>query len=115
MNFEALLSKGGPWERAEIVGDALLLQGDCREILPTLPQFDLILTDPPYTHPGLFEFAIAMAMRRESLRSKAPPCPACGEAHQIQLTGYHFQFPETEWRCRMCSTKYEAIIPLEES
>jgi len=31
-----------------VVGNAELWHGDCREILPTLPNFDLILTDPPY-------------------------------------------------------------------
>ena len=31
-----------------IIGNAELWHGDCREILPALPQFDLILTDPPY-------------------------------------------------------------------
>lgn len=31
-----------------VIGEAELWHGDCREILPTLPQFDLILTDPPY-------------------------------------------------------------------
>src|SRR5271154_6973796 len=25
-----------------------IYHGDCREILPTLPKFDLLLTDPPY-------------------------------------------------------------------
>ena len=30
------------------IGNAELWHGDCIEILPTLPQFDLILTDPPY-------------------------------------------------------------------
>lgn len=30
------------------IGSAELWHGDCREILPTLPQFDLVLTDPPY-------------------------------------------------------------------
>ena len=30
------------------IGDAELWLGDCREILPTLPTYDLILTDPPY-------------------------------------------------------------------
>jgi len=34
--------------RTEIIGDATLYLGDCREILPTLPNVDLILTDPPY-------------------------------------------------------------------
>lgn len=30
------------------IGNADLWHGDCREILPTLPECDLILTDPPY-------------------------------------------------------------------
>jgi len=30
------------------IGNAELWHGDCREILPTLPVFDLICTDPPY-------------------------------------------------------------------
>ena len=35
---------------AEIVtiGQATLYHGDCREILPSLPKVDLVLTDPPY-------------------------------------------------------------------
>lgn len=30
------------------IGNATLYCGDCREILPILPKFDLVLTDPPY-------------------------------------------------------------------
>lgn len=30
------------------IGNAVLYLGDCLDILPTLPRFDLILTDPPY-------------------------------------------------------------------
>jgi site-specific DNA-methyltransferase (adenine-specific)/modification methylase len=30
------------------IGECRLILGDCREILPTLPKVDLILTDPPY-------------------------------------------------------------------
>ena len=30
------------------IGNCRLIHGDCREILPTLPECDLILTDPPY-------------------------------------------------------------------
>lgn len=37
-----------------IIGNVELWHGDCREILPELPMFDLILTDPPY---GLSEAA----------------------------------------------------------
>lgn len=31
-----------------IIGDATLYLGDCREILPTLPKVDAVITDPPY-------------------------------------------------------------------
>ena len=31
-----------------VIGNATLIHGDCREVLPGLPKFDLILTDPPY-------------------------------------------------------------------
>ena len=34
--------------RVETIGLATLYLGDCREVLPTLPTFDLVLTDPPY-------------------------------------------------------------------
>ena len=38
--------------REEIIGDCRLINGDCREILPTLAAAcaDLIFTDPPYGH-----------------------------------------------------------------
>jgi len=34
-------------EKVEI-GSATLYHGDCRAVLPLLPDFDLVLTDPPY-------------------------------------------------------------------
>ena len=34
--------------RIETIGDATLILGDCREILPTLKQVDAVVTDPPY-------------------------------------------------------------------
>jgi DNA modification methylase len=34
--------------RAETIGNATLYLGDCREILPTLPKVDAVITDPPY-------------------------------------------------------------------
>lgn len=34
--------------RIESIGLATLYQGDCREILPTLPKVDAVVTDPPY-------------------------------------------------------------------
>jgi DNA modification methylase len=34
--------------RIEVIGDATLYLGDCRDILPTLPKVDAVVTDPPY-------------------------------------------------------------------
>jgi hypothetical protein len=34
--------------RVEIIGNATLYLGDCREILPTLGKADAVVTDPPY-------------------------------------------------------------------
>lgn len=34
--------------RIEIIGNATLYLGDCRDILPTLPKVDAVITDPPY-------------------------------------------------------------------
>jgi site-specific DNA-methyltransferase (adenine-specific) len=41
--------------RVEHIGRATLYLGDCRDILPTLPKVDAVVTDPPYdekTHAG---------------------------------------------------------------
>jgi len=43
--------------RIETIGNATLYLGDCRDILPTLPKVDAVITDPPYgvgadTHAG---------------------------------------------------------------
>ena len=34
--------------RVETIGRAVLHLGDCRDILPTLPKVDAVVTDPPY-------------------------------------------------------------------
>ena len=34
--------------RIEVIGNAELWLGDCRDILPTLPKVDAVITDPPY-------------------------------------------------------------------
>jgi DNA modification methylase len=37
-----------PIKREVIIGDARLLLGDCRDILPTIGKVDAVVTDPPY-------------------------------------------------------------------
>ena len=37
-----------PWTRRVEIGNAVLYEGDCLEILPTLGKVDAVVTDPPY-------------------------------------------------------------------
>jgi site-specific DNA-methyltransferase (adenine-specific) len=39
--------------RVEVIGNATLYLGDCRDILPTLPKVDAVITDPPYSSGGM--------------------------------------------------------------
>ena len=43
-----MIPKCGPWKRIEHIGDAVIMLGDCLEILPTLEKVDAVITDPPY-------------------------------------------------------------------
>ena len=49
-----------------IIGNATLYLGDCRDILPTLPKVDAVITDPPYgikEHGGKVRFGPASAAK----------------------------------------------------
>jgi site-specific DNA-methyltransferase (adenine-specific)/modification methylase len=37
-----------PWKRRVEIGDCVLYEGDCLEIMPTLGKVDAVVTDPPY-------------------------------------------------------------------
>lgn len=37
-----------PWVRKEVIGQAVLYQGDCVAVMPVLPRMDACVTDPPY-------------------------------------------------------------------
>ena len=47
-DLQAILDAGGPWQQARIIGDQLLIQGDCREVMAVLPKVCAVVTDPPY-------------------------------------------------------------------
>jgi DNA modification methylase len=48
MDLDAIIAAGGPWKRAVRIGDQLLIEGDCREVMAALPKVDAVVTDPPY-------------------------------------------------------------------
>jgi DNA modification methylase len=37
-----------PWKRRVEIGDCVLYEGDCLEVMPTLGGVDAVVTDPPY-------------------------------------------------------------------
>ena len=66
--------------REEIIGDARLILGDCREILPTLERVDAVVTDPPYgighVHSGKTKGKWSVANRAPIFMDDAPFDPA---------------------------------------
>ena len=53
-----------------IIGNAELWLGDCREILPTLPKVDAVITDPPY---GIFSCGGTWGKKSELQWDKEAP------------------------------------------
>jgi site-specific DNA-methyltransferase (adenine-specific) len=58
--------------RTETIGDATLICGDCREVLPTLGPVDAVVTDPPYPN-GEGHFVEAIAAARDVLGGLPAP------------------------------------------
>ena len=55
-----------------VIGRATLYLGDCRDILPTLPKVDAVVTDPPY-----------------GLGDKLSTTPGVGKWGKLHITGGH--------------------------
>ena len=79
-DLQAILDKGGPWQQARIIGDQLLINGDCLEVMPTLPRVDAVVTDPPfgidYGNAGGFSADHGWASRRGAAewdKERPPP------------------------------------------
>jgi site-specific DNA-methyltransferase (adenine-specific)/modification methylase len=92
--------------RVERIGDATLYLGDCRDILPTLPKVDAVITDPPYGI-GANKMTLGNGARRiergeSSWDDEAPPpdfftqCAAMSSA-QIYWGGNYYGLPRA--RC----------------
>ncbi len=93
------------YKRKEVIGGCTLLLGDCESIMPTIGQFDLVLTDPPY---GIDENDKKIASRGKLAAPKDygvvdwDKKPASPEAialireisqHQIIFGGNYFELP----------------------
>jgi site-specific DNA-methyltransferase (adenine-specific) len=57
--------------RVETIGDCVLYQGDCLEILPEISDADAVITDPPY---GVTECAWDEALNLSLLWERLLPC-----------------------------------------
>ena len=96
----------------EIIGNCHLYLGDCREILPSLPKVDLVLTDPPY---GIGIAANPVRQMHEKLDwDAAPPsvgtindCIAHGEV-AIVWGGNYFGLPAAQ-----CFLIWDKVQPHE--
>ena len=86
--------------RVEHIGDATLYLGDCREILPTLPKVDAVVTDPPY---GLGIAANPVRQKHERMAWDDKPASdeqigACLRAAPISIIwgGNYFNLPPAQ-------------------
>ena len=70
-------------EPTKTIGDCHLYLGDCRDILPTLPKVDLVLTDPPY---GIGIAANPVRQAHEKLDWDAAP-PSAGLINECIVAG----------------------------
>lgn len=83
-----------PWE-VEHVGPHTLYRGDCREVLPTVPDVDAVLSDPPYGMAWNVDNRRFSGGHNPAQRSKgrAQRCAIVGDRDGVDLRFVH-QFPE---------------------
>jgi site-specific DNA-methyltransferase (adenine-specific) len=85
------------YKRKEVIGDCTLYEGDCLEVMPTLGEFDAVVTDPPY---GINIAANPVRQKHTKSDWDASPPPqglidsllACSR-EQIIWGGNYFELP----------------------
>lgn len=55
---------------------------------------------------GALRSVLNVARRRERLKTAMPPCPACGERGQVQLTDWMAK--PASWKCRTCKHAFRS-------
>lgn len=71
--------------RREVIGDAELWLGDCREVLPTLSGIDAVVTDPPY------------GIGRQNRSPRAGKLHSAQRANQDWIEGDNEPFDPAPW------------------
>lgn len=85
--------------RTEVIGDATLILGDCREVLPTLEReypFDALVTDPPY----------GIAMAREGTIGSAN----LGAVRDYGKADWDDETADDALRCATCYAHWQIIF-----
>ena len=72
-DLQAILDAGGPWQQARIIGDQLLIQGDCLEVMANFEPVGAIITDPPYSSGGAFRSDRAGSTAKKYMGSNGRP------------------------------------------
>jgi DNA modification methylase len=99
-----------PYRRKEVIGDATLYLGDCRDILPTLGRVDAVVTDPPY---GLAEklqggtWGKKFAGADYDWDARAPAAEMFGNVPSIVWGGNYIRLPPS--RCWLVWYKRDAV------
>jgi site-specific DNA-methyltransferase (adenine-specific)/modification methylase len=83
-----------------VIGDATLYLGDCRDILPTLPRVDAVVTDPPYGI-GIAANPVRQAHAKLDWDASTPAAELLNELRaasgaQIIWGGNYFDLPPTQ-------------------
>lgn len=86
--------------RVEVIGDATLILGDCRDVLPTLGAFDAVVTDPPYGI-GIASNPVRQAHEKKGWDASAPDASVfdlirAASTEQIIWGGNYFDLPPSQ-------------------
>lgn len=81
------------YQRKEVIGNATLYLGDCRDVLPTLQRPDAILSDPPYGQAVNTNVVSAGGSRKAVIYDKRRE----GAAHRYAGGGLHSTGLARQW------------------
>src|SRR5271169_2458548 len=80
-----------------------IFHGDCREILPTLPKVDLVLTDPPY--------GIGYNAQKQNLPNSQVFSDISGDFDSELVEWLMLQIEHSEWFCVWGANTFPKLLP----
>ena len=83
------------YKRKEVIGDCVLYQGDCLEVMPTLGPVDAVVTDPPYGI-GITKsnrLAVSRGMGGKDWDNEVPDISNLPDVTKIIWGGNYFDLP----------------------